>query len=312
MQSLELFPEFVSELETASGKRVDHRRDGVLLVGITRDDVEHLRFRYDYQKSLGLEVEWLSGDEARGREPHLSPRISAGVWCPGDEQVDNRLMMLALREAFSRAGGHYTEGSCVSSVVVEGGRVQGVVADGERLEADAVVLAAGAWSPHIEGLPKDCQPPVRPVKGQILRLRMTDQVALKTIVWYSRHESSCAIYMAPKSSGELVLGATSEEMGYDTQPTAGGVLELLRGAWEAVPGVYDLPVTETKVGLRPGSRDDAPVLGPTSVEGLVMATGHFRKGILLSAITSLAIAEWFETGNVPTAIQGFGIDRFQN
>lgn len=308
--SLSLFPQFVDELQEESGIDVDYRQDGVLLVGITRDDVEHLKFRYEFQKSLGLGVEWLSGDASREREPHLSTHISAGVWCPGDQQVDNRLMMKALKKAFEKSGGTYVADTEVTAIDIESSRVTGVTAGGEKVPAETVVLAAGAWSSKIDGLERNCRPPVRPVKGQILRLRMSDQTTLGTIVWYSRQETSSVIYLAPKASGELVLGATSEEMGYDLEPTAGGLFDLLRGAWEAVPGVYELPISEVGVGLRPGSRDDAPVLGPTSVDGLVMATCHFRKGILLSAVTALTVSEMIETGVVPEVVQPFGIGRF--
>jgi len=309
--SLRMYPDFIRDLEADSGASVDYRQDGVLLVGITPRDVEHLRFRFDYQKSLSLEVDWLTGDEARLKEPHLSSRISAGVWCPGDHQVDNRLLLQALRKALETCGGTYTTGRDVSSVVVKSGRVEGVIVDGERMAADRVVVAGGAWSSQLGGLEGTFRPPVRPVKGQILRLRMNEQVAPSTIVWYSRQESSSVVYLAPKGSGELVLGATSEEMGFNLEPTAGGMFELLRGAWEAVPGVYDLAIVEVEVGLRPGSRDDAPVLGPTEVEGLVMATGHFRKGILLSAVTALSLEAYVRTGDVPEAIRPFGIGRFQ-
>ena len=310
LQGLDRFPEFVAELESDTGSTVGYRRDGVLLVGITRDDVEHLRFRYDYQENLGLPVEWLSGADARAREPHLSPRVSAAVWCPGDHQVDNRLLLDALKLGFQKAGGALRESTPVESVDIQGERVRGVTGGGEVHTASTVVLSAGCWSRLIPGLPDAVRPPVRPVRGQILRLKMTEDLTLRTMIWYSRIASSTVAYLAPKDDGHLVLGATSEEMGYDTHLTAGGLFELLRAAWEALPGVYDLPIVETQAGLRPGSRDDAPILGKTPIGGLILATGHYRKGILLAPITAYAIEDLILTGQTPDAIRPFGIERF--
>ena len=188
--SLEMYPEFVGELESDTGRKVGYRRDGVLLVGITRDDVEHLRFRYEYQEELGLPVEWLSGAEAREREPHLGTRVSAAVWCAGDHQVDNRLLVEALKLGFTKAGGVLHERSGVDAIEVQGARVRGVRVAGEIHEAGTVVLAAGAWSRLVEGIPDTCRPPVRPIRGQILRLEMTDDLRLETITWYSRIASN--------------------------------------------------------------------------------------------------------------------------
>jgi len=308
--SLAMYPDFVGELESDTGMEVGYRRDGVLLVGITRDDVEHLRFRYDYQEELGLPVEWLSGAEAREREPHLGTRVSAAVWCAGDHQVDNRLLVQALKLGFSGAGGVLREQSPVDAIEVQGTRARGVKVAGEVFEAGTVVLAAGAWSGLVEGIPDSCRPPVRPIRGQILRLEMTDDLRLETITWYSRLASNTVAYLAPKDNRQLVLGATSEEMGFDTRLTAGGMFELTRAAWEAVPGVYDLPVVEASAGLRPGSRDDGPVLGLTPVEGLIAAAGHYRKGILLAPVTCYGIRDLVLTGKTPPSIQAFGIGRF--
>lgn len=310
LKGLERFPDFVAELESESGLSVGYRPDGVLLVGVTRDDIEYLRFRYDYQRDLGLPVAWMSGAEARAREPQLSPQVGAAVWCPGDHQVDNRLMVKALRRAFLRAGGSLMESTPVERIDVAQDRVRSIAAGDRAYRAATIILAAGCWSRLIPGLPVPARPPVRPVRGQILRLQMTEDCALKTIVWYNRAASSAVAYLCPKDGGRLVLGATSEEMGFDDSLTAGGIFELLRAAWEVVPGIYDLPIIETAAGLRPGSRDDAPILGKTPVQGLIMATGHYRKGILLAPITAYAIAELALTGRTPEDIRPFGIGRF--
>jgi glycine oxidase len=310
LAGLEQFPEFVGELEAETGCSVGYRQDGVLLVGITQDDVAYLRFRHSYQQDLGLPVTWLSGAEARERESHLSAQVSAAVWCPGDHQVDNRRLVKALTKGFLQAGGELFEETEVDEILVADGCVKGVRVGDEVYEGNTVVLAAGSWSRLIPGLPNCAKPPVRPVRGQIMRLTMTEECTLNTMVWYSRVATSSVAYLVPKDGGVLVLGATSEEMGFEAEVTAGGLFELLRAAWDVVPGVYDLPVVESMAGLRPGSRDDAPILGKSPIEGLIMATGHYRKGILLTPLTALAIAEVILEDKTPEIIQPFGIERF--
>ena len=310
LKAMEVYPDFVRELEAETGCCVGYRRDGVLMVGITQDDLEYLKFRYRYQRDLGLPVTYLSGAEAREKEPHLSAQVSAAVWCPGDHQVDNRQLTMALKRGVETAGGDIFERAEVDELLVDGTRVRGLRTRDEVHTGDTVVLASGCWSRLLPGLPDCAKPPVRPVRGQIARLNMTPELALNTMVWYSRVATSTVAYLVPKNNGHLVLGATSEEMGFDADVTAGGMFELLRAAWEVVPGIYDLPIVESMAGLRPGSRDDAPILGQTPVEGLIMATGHYRKGILLTPLTALAIAEVILEGRTPEIIRPFGIDRF--
>ena len=310
LKAMEVYPDFVRELEAETGCCVGYRRDGVLMVGITQDDLEYLKFRYRYQRDLGLPVTYLSGAEAREKEPHLSAQVSAAVWCPGDHQVDNRQLTMALKRGVETAGGDIVERAEVDELLVDGTRVRGLRTRDEVHTGDTVVLASGCWSRLLPGLPDCAKPPVRPVRGQIARLNMTPELALNTMVWYSRVATSAVAYLVPKNNGHLVLGATSEEMGFDADVTAGGMFELLRAAWEVVPGIYDLPIVESMAGLRPGSRDDAPILGQTPVEGLIMATGHYRKGILLTPLTALAIAEVILEGHTPEIIRPFGIDRF--
>ena len=310
LRAMEVYPDFVRELEAETGCCVGYRRDGVLMVGITQDDLEYLKFRYRYQRDLGLPVTYLSGAEAREKEPHLSAQVSAAVWCPGDHQVDNRQLIVALKRGVETAGGDIFERAEVDELLVDGTRVRGLRIRDEVHTGDTVVLASGCWARLLPGLPDCAKPPVRPVRGQIARLGMTPELALNTMVWYSRVATSAVAYLVPKNNGHLVLGATSEEMGFDADVTAGGMFELLRAAWEVVPGIYDLPIVESMAGLRPGSRDDAPILGQTPVEGLIMATGHYRKGILLTPLTALAIAEVILEGHTPEIIRPFGIDRF--
>ncbi|MFQ5773332.1 MAG: glycine oxidase ThiO [Kiloniellaceae bacterium] len=303
--SQKLWPAFARELETASGIAVDYRGEGTLIVALTRDDAERLRFTYDYQRDLGIDLEWLSGAEARRREPHLRPGLAGAVFSPADHQVDNRKLALALKEAFLRAGGVLRENTRVTGIDVVAGRARGVESDGARHAADAVVLAAGAWSREIEGLPEAARPPVRPVKGQCLALRMDPAAPLLThVLWAPK------CYMVPRNDGRLIVGATVEEKGFDESLTAGGLYEMLEAAWRPLPAIEELPVDETWVGFRPTSRDDAPILGPTPVEGLVLATGHHRNGILLAPVTAEAVGGFVLTGELMADAVPFRIERF--
>jgi glycine oxidase len=297
---------FARELEAATGLGVDHRTEGTLVVALDRDDEERLAFQHRYQREQGLAVEWLNGAEARRLEPHLSRRVIAALFSPLDHQVDNRKVATALKAAFLAAGGELREDCAVDAVLTRGERVRGVRTGEESVIADWVVLAAGAWSRNIAGLPDSVRPPIRPLKGQMVALQMPAAAPLlRHVVWIPDG------YLIPRYDGRLLIGGTVEEMGFDTQLTAGGLFEVLRGAWEALPAVYDLPVLETWAGLRPASRDDAPILGPTAVEGLVMATGHHRNGILLAPITADAISRVILKGEVPPAIAPFSLDRFK-
>lgn len=307
LASQEMWPGFAAELAGAGGISVDYRDEGTLIVALDRDDAEALRFTYDYQRRQGLDVRWLSGAEARKREPFLSPNVGAGVYSPGDHQVDNRKLVEALLHAFRAAGGHLHAGVEVEAIDVEGGRARGVVLanESDTRRYDVVVLAAGARSRDVAGLPDALRPPVRPLKGQMLSLQMDpEDPLLRHVLW------APGVYLVPRLDGRMIVGATVEEKGFDPSLTAGGVLDLLRSAWEALPGVTELPIVELWVGHRPTSRDDAPILGPTPVDGLVMATGHHRNGILLTPVTADAVSHYILHGKVMPVIAPFSIARF--
>jgi glycine oxidase len=306
LESQKLWPGFARELEAASGIPVDYRDEGTIVVAPTRDDAEQLRFSYEFQKSLGLELEWLSGAEARRREPHLRPGIAGAVSSPLDHQVENRLLGRALAEAARRAGVVLHEHCPVREIELAGDRVCGVVTDRGRDRADLVVLAAGAWSREIGGIPASHLPPVRPIKGQMLALQMAPQAPLlRHVLWLPRGG-----YLVPRRDGRLVVGATVEERGFDDTLTAGGLLALIEGAWRVVPAIEELAVAETWVGFRPGSRDDAPMLGPSGIDRLVIATGHHRNGILLTPITADLISTYVLTGRLPESVRPFTPERF--
>jgi glycine oxidase len=303
--SQSLWPAFAAELEAITDLSIGLRREGTLVLALSADDQAHLRHQLAFQQRLGLPLDWISAADARRREPHLGA-IAGAVFSPEDHQVDNRKLVAALKQAASGAGVVIKEHTEVVRIVVTDGRARGVgLADGTEAAAGTVVIAAGAWSRGFEGIPAALQPPVRPVKGQLLALRM-DAAAplLRHVVWAPN------VYMVPRHDGRLILGATVEERGFDTTLTAGGVLALLEAAWRVLPAIEELPIDEMWVGHRPGSRDDAPVLGPAAIDGLVYATGHHRNGILLTPVTADAIARFIANWTVDPAIRPFGIERF--
>jgi glycine oxidase len=299
------WPGFAAEVEEASGQPVGYRPGGTLAVARDADDNAALEDLYRFQLRCGLDVQRLRSRECRQLEPGLHPSIRGGVLAAGDHQVDNRALVLALLGACERAGVRMLAGR-VAELATQDDRVTGVVlAGGEARSAGTVVLAAGCWSGGLGGLAAEALPPVRPVKGQLLYLRGPADQPL-----CSRNVRGLEVYVVPRGDGRVVVGATVEEQGFDTRVTAGSVHDLLRAAMELLPDVAELELLETVVGLRPGSPDNAPMLGPAGPEGLVVATGHYRNGILLTPVTADAVAELLATGQVPELIAPFGPGRF--
>ncbi|MFE6618399.1 glycine oxidase ThiO [Streptomyces sp. NPDC008086] len=310
LASARRYPDFAAELTDVTGHDLGYRRCGTLAVALDADDRAHLRELHALQRRSGLDSEWLSGRECRRLEPMLAPGVRGGLRVDGDHQIDPRRLAGALVAACERAGVvvHRTRAERLDVVR---DRAAGVTTTGgAQLGAGQVVLAAGSLSGRLAGVPDDVLPPVRPVKGQVLRLTVPKRYApflsrtVRAVVRGSQ------VYLVPRESGELVVGATSEELGWDTTVTAGGVYELLRDAHELVPGITELPLTETRAGLRPGSPDNAPLLGPTELAGFSLATGHYRNGVLLTPVTGDAMAHVLTTGELPDEARPFTPKRF--
>ncbi|MGW0667477.1 glycine oxidase ThiO [Streptomyces sp. NPDC002746] len=304
------YPAFAAELEAASGQDIGFRACGTLAVALDTDDRAHLRELHELQRRSGLESQWLTGRECRRLEPMLAPGVRGGLRVDGDHQVDPRRLSAALLTACERAGVVFHRQRAERLSVVRDRATGAVLADGSKLSADQVVLAAGSLSGRLAGVPEHVRPPVRPVKGQVLRLTVPTAYApflsrtVRAVVRGSH------LYLVPRENGELVVGATSEEMGWDTTVTAGGVYELLRDAHELVPGITELPLTETRAGLRPASPDNAPLLGRTALPGLHLATGHHRNGVLLTPVTGDAMAQLLADGELPEVARPFSPGRF--
>jgi glycine oxidase len=305
--SLDRYPAFVQELRAASDADPGYSAAGTLLVARDRDEAEALERELAERAAMGLPVERLLPSEARRREPALAPTLRLALDIPGDHAIDPRMLSTALAAAVERAGGVLREHAEVASVTTAGDdRVEGVeLTTGERIDADQVVVAAGAWVNRLDGLPAHARVPVRPVKGQIMRLR--DPAGPGLLTRTIRMQPG---YLVPRGDGRYVLGATMEEQGFDTAPTAGGIFELLRDAIELVPGVSELQIDEVSAGLRPGTPDNAPVLGPGAIGGLQWAAGCFRHGILLAPIVADALAAALAGEPLPEVAQPFGATRF--
>ncbi|MEV8601506.1 glycine oxidase ThiO [Streptomyces griseoviridis] len=310
LASARRYPDFAAELADLTGRDLGYRRCGTLAVALDADDRADLRDLHALQRRSGLTSEWLSGRECRRLEPMLAPGVRGGLRVDGDHQIDPRRLARALLAACEVAGVVFHR-SWAERLDVVRERATGVTAaDGTALAAGQVVLAGGSRSGRLAGVPEPVLPPVRPVKGQVVRLTVPRRYApflsrtVRAVVRGSH------VYLVPRENGELVIGATSEELGWDTTVTAGGVYELLRDAHELVPGITELPLTETRAGLRPCSPDNAPLLGPTALDGLLLATGHHRNGVLLTPVTGDVLAHALAGGELPDEARPFTPLRF--
>jgi len=282
-----LHPEFVAELEAETGMSTGYERLGALHVALDRDEAAQLRRVHELQRSLELDAEWLAPRACRELEPGLTPSFNGGVHARGEAAIDPRRLTAALLAALAASGVEVRGGTEVVDGLFDGGRLRGVrTVAGEKLNADAVVLASGAWSGAAAWLPEHARPPVRPVKGEVLELRMREGAAPPA----GRIVASEHVYLVPRDDGRLIVGATVEERGFDTEVSAGGVLELLREAYRLLPEVAEMELVGATAGLRPGTPDNLPLIGPGAIDGLLLATGHYRNGILLAPLTGETIA----------------------
>jgi glycine oxidase len=289
------WPGFAHDLEAASGRPVHYRTGGTLLVAADASDRAAVDDVLQYQLALGLNARRLTSPECRVVEPLLAPGIRSGVELSDDHQVDNRLVVEALLDACRAAGVSFVDDEVADVTTGPLGATGVTLRWGGRLHAGAVVLAAGCHSGGVGGVPDALRPPVRPVKGLTIRLRAPGgaprlQRTLRGLV----RGRSC--YLVPRSDGTVVVGATVEEKGFDLTVQAGSVVDLLDDARRLVPAVDEYELAETTTGLRPGSPDNAPIVGPTGLPGLFVATGHYRNGILLAPVTADEVVRLLGTG----------------
>ena len=281
LESARMWGPFAAELHDATGLDVGLRTQGTLMVARDADEQRVLERELDLRERLGLRVNRLLPSEARALEPALAPSVRLGAEFPDDHSADPRALTAALVAACERAGVELCPHTEVAQL--------------DRVDAEQVVLAAGPFSEALATLP------VRPVKGQTIRLR-GEPLLERTL----RYETG---YLVPRGDGRLIVGATLEERGFDTAVTALAVYELLRDAAELVPGVLELEVEELVAGLRPGTPDNAPLIGRLD-ERVVVATGHYRNGILLAPVTARVLGDLLLEGSPPVDLRPFSPHRF--
>ncbi|OLL74580.1 Glycine oxidase ThiO [Pseudonocardia sp. Ae168_Ps1] len=310
LDSVARWPGFAAELSADAGADAGLHPEGTVVVATGSGDRDELHALAGHLDSLGRPVQRLTGRELRRLEPAIGPDVRGGLSVPGDPSVDNRLLLAALRAACERGGVRIDE-RAVESVRDDGTAVTGVrLTDGTEVGADVVVVAAGAHSsslhPSLAGL-------VRPVKGEILRLTRRSGALPPPSRTVRALVDGRPVYAVPRvvpGHGDLVIGATTSENGFDTAVTVGGVRDLLRDAERILPGIAEYELTETAAGLRPGSRDNLPLIGRTGPDGLVAATGHGRNGMLLVPVAVAAVAAVLRGDDVPAAARAADPRRF--
>jgi glycine oxidase len=301
--SAAMYPEFAARVEEISGQSTGYRRKGTLEALFSHDAKAELSTIIAVHHGLGLKAEPLRAADALELEPALSEEIAAAVLRPEEASIDNRALTAAVLEAARRSGAEFFPGSSVHAIRREGNRCKGLTLQNEAVEAQWTIIAAGCFSGTIEGAA--AYAPVRPAKGQMASLR-ADDLKIERVLWSEK------IYLVPRNDGRILVGATVEHVGFDKRVTAGGIEKILSAALELAPGLKNARIEETWAGLRPDSQDHLPILGPTDVDGLLMATGHFRSGILLTPITARLIREWITEQKVSVDWERFSPMRFQD
>jgi len=299
--SLLLYPEFVATVEEISGQSAGYRARGTLEALFSTDAQEKLSTIIALHHGLGLKAEPVSAEDAREMEPALSPELEAAVFRPDEACVDNRALTKAVLTAAERSGVKTFAGSNVQAITNDGGRCTGLLVDGEKVESRWAIIAAGCCSAEIEGAARYA--PVRPAKGQMIALR-ADDLSIERVLW------SDYVYLVPRNDGRILAGATVEYVGFEKKVTLGGLQKIIAAALQLAPALADAQVEETWAGLRPDAPDHLPIIGPTDLDGLLIATGHFRSGILLAPITAKLIREWITTQNVSQDWARFSPMRF--
>ena len=306
LASWSMFPALVPELEEASGIHLAYERSGSLRLVRNPKNVANLRKRMQAWRPLGLEMQWLTGDEARWREPLLAPDITAAIFAPEESQISAPQVVKAFARAAANLGAElYPHHQVIGAVSHTNNITKIRLSQGAAIDCKHVIVATGAWTCDMESL-LDIALPVMPQRGQMLALKQpAAPLALKHIIFGE------AIYLAPKNDGTIVVGATREDAGFEKHLTAGGIAWLLATAIRLLPGLAGAAIDQMWAGLRPKTPDNLPILGKASRwQNVTLAVGHGSIGVALSAITGKSIAELVVTGNVPALLAPFSAERF--
>jgi glycine oxidase len=308
-----LYPEFIAALEDRTGKRTGYLATETLVVGLDAADRRALADLKEAQLAQGLQVEELTVRQARRQEPLLGPQLSGVFRIPDDHQVDPRRLAAALLAALQHSPQADVVPASAAGLRSDGsGTVTGVrLAGGGAIEADEVVLANGLGAAGLDGLPDGLKLPLRPVYGDILRLAVPEHLRPLVTATVRGLVRGFPAYLVPRQDGTVVIGATQREDG-SAAVSAGGVYELLRDAQQLVPAVAELELLEATCRARPGTPDNAPLLGRAAAAGLIIATGFFRHGVLLAPIAARICADLVDGKPADPAHRQFRPDRFSH
>ena len=301
------WPKFAEELENKSGKSIGYKKEGTLMVACDLDEEKKLKNNYDFLKNNKVNITWLSGDKIRDKEPYVSNNVLSGFFSPDDHHVNNRYILNALITILKKNKNNciFKENTEVEKIITNKNQVIGVKTNNEIIKTKEIIVCSGAWTSKIKNI-EIKEVPIRPVKGQMVCLKIPKNILLlKHILWREN------VYLVPRNNSDLIIGATEEEMGYDKSLTVGGIYNLLKIAREVLPAIEDLSIVESWSGLRPTSRDDAPIIGPSKkLKGLIYATGHHKNGILLAPLTSSVIKNYYLNGKIENDFNNFKPGRF--
>jgi glycine oxidase len=301
------WPKFAKELENKSGKSIGYRKEGTLMIACDIHEEQKLKNNYNFLKNNKVNISWLSGNKIREKEPYVSNNVLSGFFSPEDHHVNNRYILDALITILKKNKNNciFKENTKVEKIITDKDQVIGVKTRNETIKTKEIIVCSGAWTNKIKNI-EIKEVPIRPVKGQMVCLKMPKGTSLlKHILWREN------VYLVPRDNSDLIIGATEEEMGFDKSLTAGGIYNLLKIAREVLPAIEDLSIVESWSGLRPATRDEAPIIGPSKkIKGLIYATGHHRNGILLAPLTSNVIKNYYLNGKIENDFNNFKPGRF--
>ena len=301
------WPKFAKELENKSGKRIGYRKEGTLMIACDINEEQKLKNNYNFLKNNNIHVSWLSGNKIREKEPYVSNNVLSGFFSPEDHHVNNRYILDALITILKKNKNNciFKENTEVEKIITDKDQVIGVQTRNETIKTKEIIICSGAWTNKIKNI-EIKEVPIRPVKGQMVCLKMPKNTSLlKHILWREN------VYLVPRDNSDLIIGATEEEMGFDKSLTAGGIYNLLKIAREVLPAIENLSIVESWAGLRPATRDEAPIIGPSKkIKGLIYATGHHRNGILLAPLTSNVIKNYYLNGKIENDFNNLRPGRF--
>ena len=302
-----VWPKFARELENKSGKRIGYRKEGTLMIACDINEEQKLKNNYNFLKNNKVNISWLSGNKIREKEPYVSNNVLSGFFSPEDHHVNNRYILDALITILKKNKNSciFKENTEVEKIITDKDQVIGVKTRNETIKTKEIIVCSGAWTNRIKNI-EIKEVPIRPVKGQMVCLKMPKSSSLlKHILWREN------VYLVPRDNSDLIIGATEEEMGFDKSLTAGGIYNLLKIAREVLPAIEDLSIVDSWSGLRPATRDEAPIIGPSKkIKGLIYATGHHRNGILLAPLTSNVIKNYYLNGKIENDFNNFKPGRF--